>query len=158
MTNAVQSTPDSGLRIRTEVKAQNAADVEQREPEIIVKDVNLSYGENHVLHNISMEMEDRRVTALIGPSGCGKSTLLRCLNRMNDLIDDVRITGTIRVKGIDINAPATDVIDVRRVAAGHLPAFAHDLLVGRRHHQHGGHAEPVRHFEIARQVLEHGGA
>jgi phosphate transport system ATP-binding protein len=114
MTNAVESTPDSGLRIRTEVKAQNAADAEQRAPDIIVKDVNLSYGDNHVLHDISMEMEDRRVTALIGPSGCGKSTLLRCLNRMNDLIDNVRITGTIRVKGIDINASSTDVIDVRR--------------------------------------------
>jgi phosphate transport system ATP-binding protein len=114
MTNAVQSTPDSGLRIRTEVKARNAADVEQREPDIVVKDVNLSYGDNHVLHDINMEMEDRRVTALIGPSGCGKSTLLRCLNRMNDLIDNVRITGTIRVKGIDVNAPGTDVIDVRR--------------------------------------------
>jgi phosphate transport system ATP-binding protein len=114
MTNAVESTPDSGLRIRTEVKSRSAADVEQREPDIIVKDVNLSYGDNHVLHDINMEMEDRRVTALIGPSGCGKSTLLRCLNRMNDLIDDVRITGTIRVKGIDVNAPGTDVIDVRR--------------------------------------------
>jgi phosphate transport system ATP-binding protein len=114
MTNAVESTPDRGLRIRTEVKSQSAADVEQREPDIIVKDVNLSYGDNHVLHDINMEMEDRRVTALIGPSGCGKSTLLRCLNRMNDLIDDVRITGTIRVKGIDVNAPGTDVIDVRR--------------------------------------------
>jgi phosphate transport system ATP-binding protein len=114
MTNAVESTPDRGLRIRTEVKSQSAADAEQREPDIIVKDVNLSYGDNHVLHDISMEMEDRRVTALIGPSGCGKSTLLRCLNRMNDLIDDVRITGTIRVKGIDVNAPGTDVIDVRR--------------------------------------------
>jgi phosphate transport system ATP-binding protein len=114
MTNAVESTPDRGLRIRTEVKSRSAADVEQREPDIIVKDVNLSYGDNHVLHDINMEMEDRRVTALIGPSGCGKSTLLRCLNRMNDLIDDVRITGTIRVKGIDVNAPGTDVIDVRR--------------------------------------------
>jgi phosphate transport system ATP-binding protein len=114
MTNAVESTPDRGLRIRTEVKSQSAADAEQREPDIIVKDVNLSYGDNHVLHDISMEMEDRRVTALIGPSGCGKSTLLRCLNRMNDLIDNVRITGTIRVKGVDVNAPGTDVIDVRR--------------------------------------------
>jgi phosphate transport system ATP-binding protein len=59
-------------------------------------------------------MEDRRVTALIGPSGCGKSTLLRCLNRMNDLIDDVHITGRVVVKGLDINAPGTDVIEVRR--------------------------------------------
>jgi phosphate transport system ATP-binding protein len=80
----------------------------------VIKDVNLSYGENHVLHDITMEIEDRRVTALIGPSGCGKSTLLRCFNRMNDLIDDVRISGRIEVKGLDINAAATDVIEVRR--------------------------------------------
>jgi phosphate transport system ATP-binding protein len=112
--SVTDTAPDSGLRIRTEVKSQSAADAEQREPDIIVKDVNLSYGDNHVLHDINMEMEDRRVTALIGPSGCGKSTLLRCLNRMNDLIDGVRITGTIRVKGVDVNAPGTDVIDVRR--------------------------------------------
>ena len=61
-----------------------------------------------------MDIDDRRVTAFIGPSGCGKSTLLRCLNRMNDLIDNVKITGKIKVKGLDINAPATDVIEVRR--------------------------------------------
>ena len=114
MSHGVQSPPDSGLRIRTEVKVQNAADAEVRGPDIVVKDVNLSYGDNHVLHDISMDIEDRRVTALIGPSGCGKSTLLRCFNRMNDLIDDVRLTGTIKVKGIDINAPSTDVIEVRR--------------------------------------------
>jgi phosphate transport system ATP-binding protein len=112
--NVTEAAPGSGLRITTEVKVQSAAEREVREPDIVVKDVNLSYGDNHVLHDISMEMEDRRVTALIGPSGCGKSTLLRCLNRMNDLIDDVRITGTIRVKGVDVNAPGTDVIDVRR--------------------------------------------
>jgi len=76
--------------------------------------VNLSYGDNQVLHDITMDIEDRRVTALIGPSGCGKSTLLRCLNRMNDLIDNVKTTGTIRVKGLDVNAPGTDVIEVRR--------------------------------------------
>jgi phosphate transport system ATP-binding protein len=107
-------TADSGLRIRTEVKAQEAASTEVREADIVIEDLNLSYGDNHVLHDISMDVEDRRVTAFIGPSGCGKSTLLRCLNRMNDLIDNVRTTGTIRVKGLDVNAPATDVIEVRR--------------------------------------------
>jgi phosphate transport system ATP-binding protein len=61
-----------------------------------------------------MDMEDRRVTALIGPSGCGKSTLLRCLNRMNDLIDNVRTWGEIKVKGVDVNAASTDVIEIRR--------------------------------------------
>ncbi len=108
------AVPDSGLRITTEVKSQTPADLQVREPDIVVKDCNLSYGDNHVLHDITMDMEDRRVTALIGPSGCGKSTLLRCFNRMNDLIDNVKITGTIKVKGLDINAPTTDVIEVRR--------------------------------------------
>ena len=104
----------TGIRIATEVKEQDAAAREVRAPDIVIKDVNLSYGDNHVLHDISMDVEDRRVTAFIGPSGCGKSTLLRCLNRMNDLIDHVKITGEIRVKGLDVNAPATDVIEVRR--------------------------------------------
>jgi len=113
----VQDTPtagNEGITIKTEVRPRDAGASEARDPDIVIRDVNLSYGENHVLHDISMDMEDRRVTALIGPSGCGKSTLLRCLNRMNDLIDDVRITGTIRVKGLDVNASTTDVIEVRR--------------------------------------------
>jgi phosphate transport system ATP-binding protein len=114
MSQTMEKPPDTGLRIRTEVKAQDGAAAEVRVPDIVIRNVNLSYGENHVLHDITMDMEDRRVTALIGPSGCGKSTLLRCLNRMNDLIDDVTISGEIRVKGIDINASTTDVIEVRR--------------------------------------------
>jgi phosphate transport system ATP-binding protein len=114
MTVTETASPDSGLRITTEVKAQSAADREVRDPDIVVKDCNLSYGDNHVLHDITMDMEDRRVTALIGPSGCGKSTLLRCLNRMNDLIDNVKVTGVIKVKGLDVNAATTDVIEVRR--------------------------------------------
>jgi phosphate transport system ATP-binding protein len=104
---------DTGLRIKTEVKVRAHA-ASAAETGIVVKDVNLSYGENHVLHDITMDIDDRRVTAFIGPSGCGKSTLLRCINRMNDLIDDVRITGTLAVKGLDINARSTDVIEVRR--------------------------------------------
>jgi len=107
------AAPDRGLRIRTEVKAPEAT-AGIREPDIVIRNLNLSYGENHALHDITMDMEDRRVTALIGPSGCGKSTLIRCLNRMNDLIDNVRIRGTVHIKGLDVYAPATDVIEVRR--------------------------------------------
>ena len=110
------TTPDTGLRIKTEVKVQDpgAAVPAGGAPDIVCRNVNLSYGDNQVLHDVTMDMEDRRVTALIGPSGCGKSTLLRCLNRMNDLIDNVKVWGEIRVKGLDINAPTTDVIEVRR--------------------------------------------
>jgi phosphate transport system ATP-binding protein len=108
------TAPDSGLRIKTEVKPRDPAPAEGGAPDIVCREVNLAYGDNHVLHDITMDMDDRRVTALIGPSGCGKSTLLRCLNRMNDLIDNVRVWGEIRVKGLDINAVTTDVIEVRR--------------------------------------------
>jgi phosphate transport system ATP-binding protein len=106
--------PDSSLRIRTEVRPPDAERARAAGTAIRVERLNLSYGDNHVLHDVTMDMEERRVTALIGPSGCGKSTLLRCINRMNDLIDEVRISGTLHVKGLDINAPATDVIEVRR--------------------------------------------
>ncbi|HET7746971.1 MAG TPA: ATP-binding cassette domain-containing protein, partial [Vicinamibacteria bacterium] len=100
--------------MRTEVKEKPLPPPTAAEVEIEIRDVNLSYGTNHVLHDISMDIGDKEVTAFIGPSGCGKSTLLRCLNRMNDLIDDVHTTGTIKVKGLDIYAPKTDVIAVRR--------------------------------------------
>jgi phosphate transport system ATP-binding protein len=105
--------PDAGLRIRTEVKPRQA-EAGQAQAAIVCRGVNLAYGDNHVLHDVTMDMDERRVTALIGPSGCGKSTLLRCLNRMNDLIDDVRVWGEIEVKGLDVNAATTDVIEVRR--------------------------------------------
>ena len=69
---------------------------------ITAKDLNLYYGENHALKNINIEIERNKVTALIGPSGCGKSTFLRTLNRMNDLIENVKITGQILYNNKDI--------------------------------------------------------
>lgn len=68
-----------------------------------IENVDLSYGEKHVLKNINLDLYKNKVTAFIGPSGCGKSTLLRCLNRMNDLIDDCKITGSIKYHEEDIN-------------------------------------------------------
>lgn len=79
-----------------------------------VKDFNLFYGEKQALHGIEMQIAKNRVTAFIGPSGCGKSTLLRCFNRMNDLIDTVRIEGDMRLDGHDINAQSVNVADLRR--------------------------------------------
>lgn len=79
-----------------------------------VKDFNLFYGEKQALHSIDMNIAKNRVTAFIGPSGCGKSTLLRCFNRMNDLIDTVRIDGEMRLEGNDINAQSVNVADLRR--------------------------------------------
>jgi phosphate transport system ATP-binding protein len=83
-------------------------------PFIEVQNLNLHYGAAHALKNISLTMTERVVTAFIGPSGCGKSTLLRCLNRMNDLIDGVRIDGSVRVGGHDIYARDVDVIELRK--------------------------------------------
>ncbi len=81
---------------------------------IEVDNVNLYYGTSQALKNISLAMRKNQVTAYIGPSGCGKSTLLRCLNRMNDLIDSVRIEGSIRLDGDEITGRSTDVISLRR--------------------------------------------
>ena len=79
-----------------------------------VKNFNLFYGEKQALHGIDMKIAKNRVTAFIGPSGCGKSTLLRCFNRMNDLIDTVRIEGEMRLDGNDINTQSVNVADLRR--------------------------------------------
>ncbi len=84
------------------------------EPMIEIDRLGLSYGDKPALKGISMSMPKNRVTAFIGPSGCGKSSLLRCLNRMNDLIDGVRITGAIRIAGTDIQGPAVDVTHLRK--------------------------------------------
>jgi len=82
---------------------------------IEIEQLDFAYGTNKVLHDVNLSIPARAVTAFIGPSGCGKTTLLRCLNRMNDLIDSARITqGTIRIEGVDINAPSVDVVDLRR--------------------------------------------
>ena len=77
-------------------------------------DVVLRYGTFEALHGITMAIPSCEITALIGPSGCGKSSYLRCLNRMNDVVDGVRIQGDIRLDGIDIYEPGTDVADLRR--------------------------------------------
>ena len=81
---------------------------------IDTKDLNLHYGENHALKNISMSIRENAVTAFIGPSGCGKSTFLRCINRMNDLIDNVRIDGTIALDGENIYDAGVDTTLLRK--------------------------------------------
>jgi phosphate transport system ATP-binding protein len=81
---------------------------------ISTTDLNLWYAEKHALQSVSIRIPKNRVTALIGPSGCGKSTLLRCFNRLNDLIDHVKITGTIMLDEKDIQVPGTDVVGLRK--------------------------------------------
>ena len=79
-----------------------------------VKDLDLWYGAHQALHSVSMDIPEKSVTAFIGPSGCGKSTFLKTLNRMNDLVPGVKITGEVRYRGEDIYAPGTDVCRLRR--------------------------------------------
>jgi len=79
-----------------------------------VKDLNLYYGETHALKGVNMPIPRKRVTAFIGPSGCGKSTLLRCFNRMNDLVDSVRIEGGILLDGENIYASSVQVAQLRQ--------------------------------------------
>src|SRR6266540_7137995 len=83
-------------------------------PMVEIEHLSLWYGEKLALKDISMSVSKHRVTAYIGPSGCGKSTLLRCINRMNDLIDGVRVTGTVRIGGSDVYDPAVDVTELRK--------------------------------------------
>ena len=78
------------------------------------KNLNLYYGQNHALKNINMDIESNKVTALIGPSGCGKSTFLRTLNRMNDLIDIVKIDGEVIFENKNIYSNDDDVIELRK--------------------------------------------
>ncbi|GIX46013.1 MAG: phosphate import ATP-binding protein PstB 1 [Candidatus Tectimicrobiota bacterium] len=84
------------------------------DPILDIQDLSLYYGETPALRHISLAIPRKRVTAFIGPSGCGKSTLLRCFNRMNDLIEHVRIEGSIKLDGEEINDPNLDVIRLRR--------------------------------------------
>ena len=83
-------------------------------PLIKVENLSLYYGATRALKNISFGIREKVVTAFIGPSGCGKSTLLRCFNRMNDLIDNVRTEGTVKIAGQDINSRDVDVIELRK--------------------------------------------
>jgi len=99
------------VSIRTEAKTRvmTASDTK-----IAVRDFNFYYGDAKVLHEVNLEIPDRRVTAFIGPSGCGKSTFLRSVNRMNDIIPSARAEGLIAIDGHDVYEPGTDVVALRR--------------------------------------------
>ncbi|NOQ79187.1 MAG: phosphate ABC transporter ATP-binding protein [Gammaproteobacteria bacterium] len=81
---------------------------------ITVRKLNLYYGDNHALHNIDMDLYKNKITALIGPSGCGKSTFLRCLNRMNELINGVKVDGDVIIDGKNIYDKDVDEVSVRK--------------------------------------------
>ena len=86
----------------------------EQTPKITVSGLHLYYGENHALKGIDMDIRPNAVTAFIGPSGCGKSTFLKTLNRMNDLVENVRIEGQVLLDGEDIYAPGVDTTVLRK--------------------------------------------
>jgi len=81
---------------------------------IVSENLNLWYGEKQALKDISLQIPEKQITALIGPSGCGKSTFIRCLNRMNDLVANARIEGQVFYEDIDIYGKDTDVVELRK--------------------------------------------
>jgi phosphate transport system ATP-binding protein len=94
--------------------ARKALDLEHEVMCLDVRNLNLYYGKDRALKNVTMCIPSKRVTAFIGPSGCGKSTLLRCFNRMNDTIESCRVEGEVRLKGEDIHGRGIDVAELRR--------------------------------------------
>jgi phosphate transport system ATP-binding protein len=81
---------------------------------ISVNGLSFYYGQHVALADVTIDIREREITALIGPSGCGKSTFLRCLNRMNDTIAGARARGSVRIDGVDIYAGGTDVVELRK--------------------------------------------
>lgn len=85
-----------------------------KDSKISVTDLNLYYGQNHALKNVNMKIKENAITAFIGPSGCGKSTFLKCINRMNDLVDNVKITGQVLLDGENIYQKNVDTTLLRK--------------------------------------------
>ena len=110
---ATQDNRSHSLDVSSILRGQSKYD-EVLEPCLKVENLNLFYGKKQALHGINMEMPKKKVTAFIGPSGCGKSTLLRCINRMNDLVDNVTIEGKILLHDDNIYDKSVNVAALRR--------------------------------------------
>ncbi|QEG32895.1 phosphate ABC transporter ATP-binding protein PstB [Bythopirellula goksoeyrii] len=113
------ASPKPSLRVTTPTVRRPATDRDetdftQRANKVVANNVDFFYGAHQALHDISFNMPENCVTALIGPSGCGKSTFLRCLNRMNDMIDETALNGQILLDGMDIYQRGTDVVELRK--------------------------------------------
>jgi len=125
-----------------------------KEIKIVVKDLNLFYAEKQALKNISIEILSKRVTAFIGPSGCGKSTFIRVLNRMNDLIDHVRIEGEVFIDGVNIYDKSLDVVNLRKNVgmvfqkSNLFPKSIYDNLV------YGPRINGIREKKILDEIVE----
>jgi phosphate transport system ATP-binding protein len=107
----VQKAPIKMRAMHVEQKAQS---ITSPSTKVVTRGLNLFYGAKQALINVNLEIPERKVTALIGPSGCGKSTYLRTLNRMNDLIPAVNITGDVIIDGVNIYDKGLDVVELRK--------------------------------------------
>jgi len=105
----------AGLRVRrvTALEEDTVGNVRCENPFIVTENVNVYYGSNHAIRDVTLEIGKGEVIALIGPSGCGKSTYLRCLNRMNDTIESARVTGRIELDGQDVYSKELDPVALR---------------------------------------------
>lgn len=112
--SSTAETPTHAMNLGSVVRQGNELNLGREKICLRANNFNLYYGNAQALKNISMVIPEKRVTAFIGPSGCGKSTLLRCFNRMNDLIDSVRIEGELTLHDEDINAKNVNVAELRR--------------------------------------------
>jgi phosphate transport system ATP-binding protein len=117
MQEGAQASPATGRKVDVNATAVDGARPRERKTAaaiFAIEDVGVSYGGNPAVRDISFDIREHEITALIGPSGCGKSTLLRCLNRMNDLIPGAEVTGTIRYHGQDLYGSQVDAVEVRK--------------------------------------------
>ena len=105
--------PEAREKRQADFGGKTVGDIRARLPFMIAEGVNVYYGDNHAIQDVSLEIGKKEVIALIGPSGCGKSTFLRCLNRMNDTIETARVTGTITLDGKDIYRKEQDPVALR---------------------------------------------
>jgi len=118
MSNTATTTADTTTTTAGETDEQLKAEWREYafegEPKLAVEDLNVHYGDDHALDNVSLDIPKESVTALIGPSGCGKSTFLRCLNRMNDRVSSARIDGSVRLDGEEIYQDGVDLVELRK--------------------------------------------
>ncbi len=128
--------------------------IDKQQSKLAVDKLNLWFGDNHVLKDVSLSVPPNAVTAIMGPSGCGKSTLLRTINRMNDLILGTRVTGRIMMDGEDILADSTDVIELRKRVGmvfqkpNPFPkSIFENIAFGPRIHHLGAHSEIAERVE-----------
>jgi phosphate transport system ATP-binding protein len=110
-----ESAADPDSLVTTDVQPTNTERTDRPSEQVIeTENLDVYYGDEQALDDVTMAVPENRVTALIGPSGCGKSTFLRCINRMNDLIDAARVEGTVALRGTDVYADEVDPVALRR--------------------------------------------